>query len=795
VSSTPGATITVTAATLTAIVVSPPNRTIAKGTSLEFTANGVFSDLSTEDLTTQVDWSSAPATIATVSNAEGEQGVVTGSLVNTGTATITATSPPTLGTVSGSTMVTVTSAALTSITILPADESTPLGIDLELTASCNFSDGTTEDCTNDPELSWTSSNTGIATVGSSGINNGLVKGVATGSTTITAQFGTGTAAVKGSTTVTVTSATLTSITVTPTDKSIAQGTFIRLTATGTFSDGSTDDITTLVTWTSTDNAVAQPGNGPLYGGLVFGRSVGGPETITATLDGQSDSTTVTVTDAILVAIVVAPVNPTFNVGGQKQLVATGIYSDGSFEDLTEQASWTSANTDVATVGSSIPLSGLVTGVAVGTASITATFATLMDSTTVTVAPVPAIVYAASYATSPGNTIYAWTINNTTGGAITPGSLTPVPGSPFPNPGSGARRMAADPTGHFLYVVDQLSSNIIVYSINPSTGVLTPIQQIDVSGVLPRGLTVDQLGKFLYTGQQVSATDTTAVISGFGINPDGSLTFLGTAPSQGLAAPFAMVDHPSDNFLYVSGETSNNIGGYRVNTVNGTLTPVTSSPPPPFSAPGMAGPLGIALDPLGEHLYVANVSNAGVPGSVSGFTVDDSTGGLEGGTNNGRPGLVVFPIGLAVADQGLAEEPLVQGVAEDPNDKVLYVVGQNRGGCNSGTGGSSTLGAIGSFIIHGASLADTGLNLTPGAGASVGTSPQSRDLFSAAVDPTHRFLYVADDGLIPPDCTTVSPGAGILAYEILPGGGLTLISSLNSTNGGPQNPTGLAVVVP
>ena len=90
--------LTVTAATLQSIAVTPANPSIAKGATQQFTATGTFSDNSTQNLTGQVTWASATTAVATITAG----GLATG--VAAGTSTISAT----LGAVSGSTVLTVT---------------------------------------------------------------------------------------------------------------------------------------------------------------------------------------------------------------------------------------------------------------------------------------------------------------------------------------------------------------------------------------------------------------------------------------------------------------------------------------------------------------------------------------------------------------------------------------------------------------------------------------------------------------------------------------------------------------
>ena len=363
-----GATIvTATAAVLSSITITPPDTSIAQGTSEQLTATGTFSDGTTQDLTASVTWISSAPSLVTVSNADGSQGLATGSGV--GSATITATQSG----VSGTTTVTVTSAVLTSIAITAPNDTLALGTIIQFTATATFSDGSTQDLTT--TAGWTSSADNIATVGNGTDTGGKVTGVAQGSATITAtQEG-----VSGTTTVTVTSATLVSISITPPNPSIANGTSEQLTATGTFSDGSTEDLTATASWTSSADNIATVGNGTDTGGKVTGVAQGSA-TITATQEGVSGTTTVTVTSATLVSISITPPNPSIANGTSEQLTATGTFSDGSTQDLTATASWTATPAGTVTVDPN----GLVTGTAVGSATVTATQEGVSGTTTVTV---------------------------------------------------------------------------------------------------------------------------------------------------------------------------------------------------------------------------------------------------------------------------------------------------------------------------------------------------------------------------------------------------------------------------
>src|SRR3989441_321433 len=120
---------------------------------------------------------------------------------------------------------------------------------------------------------------------------------ATAGTVTTSQTVTLTATLGGSATATVTVAptlTLTSLAVTPTNPSIVTGGTQQFTATGTFSDGSTQDLTTSVTWASSLTAVATISN--TTGSQGRATAVGtGSTTISATSGSVSGSTVLTVT--------------------------------------------------------------------------------------------------------------------------------------------------------------------------------------------------------------------------------------------------------------------------------------------------------------------------------------------------------------------------------------------------------------------------------------------------------------------------------------------------------------------
>jgi uncharacterized protein YjdB len=172
---------------------------------------------------------------------------------------------------------------------------------------------------------------------------------------------------------------LNGITVTPPGGSVGIDARLQFKATGTYQNGSTQDLTASATWSSSSTSVATITS---PGGLATGVALGTSE-ITAT-SGSVSSGPVELNVIIiptLVSITVAPVDPSVGVAATVQFMAMGLYDDGSMQNLTSSATWSSTSTNVATITSP---GGLATGVAAGTTTITATSGTVSGNTNLTV---------------------------------------------------------------------------------------------------------------------------------------------------------------------------------------------------------------------------------------------------------------------------------------------------------------------------------------------------------------------------------------------------------------------------
>jgi urocanate hydratase len=171
-------TLTVTAATLVSIAVTPAAPSIAKGTSQQFVATGTYTDATAQIITDSVTWDSATAATATISNAAASTGLASG--VAMGTSVITAT----MGAVHGMTTLTVTAATLMSIAVTPATPSIAKGATQQFVATGTYSDASTQILTN--VATWVSATPATATIDSAGNVRGLATSLAAGTTVISA---------------------------------------------------------------------------------------------------------------------------------------------------------------------------------------------------------------------------------------------------------------------------------------------------------------------------------------------------------------------------------------------------------------------------------------------------------------------------------------------------------------------------------------------------------------------------------------------------------------------------------
>lgn len=357
---------------LTGITISPGSAQIAKGTTQQFTATGSYNDGTSPDITSLVTWSSTQPAVAGISSSPGTQGLALGAAP--GSASISAS----FGTVSSSpSSLTVSSANLVSIAVTPQGSTVPLATSQQLVATGAFDDATHQDLSRG--VGWTTANSHsrVARVSATGV----VTGLGLGGETITATDPS--SGISGSTGVTVDESSVAAINVLPVGMVLfpqtlspvpvmANGTVQQMRAVVTLRDGSTVEVTGIqgIDWSSTDAAVATivPETG------LMTTTGPGPTTVTAALGSQQGSTSLSVLETTLQSLVVAPNNAQVALGGVQNVVAlaTFLAPDNLTlfqQDVSNAATWSvDANAALNYVNG---LQELATGVATGTATISA----------------------------------------------------------------------------------------------------------------------------------------------------------------------------------------------------------------------------------------------------------------------------------------------------------------------------------------------------------------------------------------------------------------------------------------
>jgi 6-phosphogluconolactonase (cycloisomerase 2 family) len=169
--------------------------------------------------------------------------------------------------------------------------------------------------------------------------------------------------------------------------------------------------------------------------------------------------------------------------------------------------------------------------------------------------------------------------------------------------------------NYLYVADQGTHSVYAYSVNYSTGALTPLAANNFqAGVKPSAIVSDPTGRFVYVTDQYQN-----LILAYNILTDGTLQSQVNGPFPTDLFPYGMVADPRGKFLYVTNYNSNDVRAYNIQASTGN----------PLATAGAGygtgtGPTCIALEPsYGRYLYTAN----NLDNSVTGFKLNPSTGVL------------------------------------------------------------------------------------------------------------------------------------------------------------------------
>jgi hypothetical protein len=329
--------LTISDAMLTDLSLTPAAISLPKGLSQPFQLQGFYSDGTSMDVTRNGTWLSSNPAVASIDSAGLAQ------TLGVGSAHITAS----FGGRSVSVTLEVTDAVLTGMTVAPATVQLAKGLTQAMTVEGRFSDGSVADIT--ASVSWQSQDPAIASIDAAG----LAKALTVGTTEIGATFDKHAA----SATLEVTNATLTAIELTPASATVMRFATQRYKAKGLFTDGSNQDITAQVLWSSSDGAVANINQK----GIVKTPTVGFA-TITAALGSHSTNAPLEVTvRAPLTSVSVMSPRARSPIGDTQPFTVQGFFGDGSNADITDYVAWRTSDSTVASINGTGAVTALVAG--------------------------------------------------------------------------------------------------------------------------------------------------------------------------------------------------------------------------------------------------------------------------------------------------------------------------------------------------------------------------------------------------------------------------------------------------
>ncbi|MGG1553596.1 Ig-like domain-containing protein [Paenibacillus ferrarius] len=339
------AVLQVSVGELKSLTVSEEKLVLKKGASATLTAEALYTDATKSDVTSDVIWTSSNTKAVTV-----DQGVV--KAIASGTATITAQLDNKTVTIPVDVdMASDLSASVMNI-VMDLNETRTI----VLTAT--DASGAARTVTGDAE--WKTSNASILSV-----SKGVVTPVARGKATVTATYG------GKSISIPVEIGVIDSLKASKTFFITKSGDQTQLTVTATMSDGTTKDVTNTATW-----KVAAYKIGSIENGL-FTATGSGKTTITVSFGGKTVAIPVEVDTLKYLKTDVVKIE--LKEGQTANVSAIATYSDGSEDDVTKPALWTTSNIMIADVKD-----GVIKATGKGTARISVTFANMRTTVQVTV---------------------------------------------------------------------------------------------------------------------------------------------------------------------------------------------------------------------------------------------------------------------------------------------------------------------------------------------------------------------------------------------------------------------------
>lgn len=752
--------LTITDAIATKVTIIPPTARLAKGLSLQLQAIATLSDDTTRDVSTQATWQSNKPTVLKV-DAKGKL-----SALALGDAIVSAT----VQGVTGQTRIFAVNLTVSKIQITPANLQLAIGTKARLTAIATFNDKSVQDVST--QVAWLSSNTAVATVDGSG----LVSGIAAGSTTLSASV----LGVTGSTSIQITNTTLKTLQVIPAASTIALGTRTQLQAIATFTNNSTQNVSGLVQWKSSDATVASVNSQ----GLVTGNRIG-QVTISATYGAISRSATLTVTNAMATAIQITPAASSLPKGTRQQFQATATFSDSSSQDVTDQVDWDSSNISIATVD----LEGEVTAVTEGNTIISARFQNVVSNPVVLEVTDATLETGGLTITVPPMTLAAGLTGQlAASGTYSDGTIRNVT--------HDAHWSSSDPG------IATVSLTGLVTAVTPGTATLTGtldgqsatlLVTVTNATLKPNGLTITVPPLTLAAGLSSQLTASGAYSDGTSTDVTASVQWSSSDPAIATVSLTGLVTAVAPGSATINGILDGQSATIQVTVTNATLNAggLTITVPPMTLAAGLTGQLaangafsdGTTIDVTAsvqwssDNPAVANVSQSGLVTAVApGIAI--ITGTLDGQSAT---------LQVTVTDATLNTGSLT--ITVPPLILAAGLTGQLTASGTYSDGTTRNVTADVSWVSDAPSVATVGLHT--GLTGQLAASGSYSDGSTTDVSWSSSNSAVATVGLHTGLVTAVAPGTAILTGT-LDGQSATLQVTVTSAT---LNLGGLSITVP
>jgi 6-phosphogluconolactonase len=346
-----------------------------------------------------------------------------------------------------------------------------------------------------------------------------------------------------------------------------------------------------------------------------------------------------------------------------------------------------------------------------------------------------LVYIATRATSQAAAgpqgIYAAHLDAQSGKLSPLGLQVEMPGTSWlvTHPSRPLLYLVANPDGN-----PRVESKVFAYAADQRSGALTQLGAGGTGGQDTTHLTLDARSHTL-----VGASFTTGQVSAIRIQPDGTYAGVtsvqqdhGTGPHPRQSAPHAhaVVVDPTRRFVIAADMGADRVFVYRFDPSQGTLAPAAT---PYEGTPPGSGPRHLVFDPTGRFLFI----NTELSAEVRSYRWNARDGRLQL-----VQAVSAYPDGYT----GTAKSSAEIGVL--PNGRALYV--SLRGDQHS----------LVVYKVNARSGRLTEIQRLP----SQGKSPRS-----FAIDPTGRWLLVANDGSNTVNVFSIEPGTGKLAptHESIP----------------------------